>query len=165
MNKKRKEKKSKSLQSGTNFNLIPLTQFRLRNNKHATAIIPTMEQIISNPGNASSAASESISSVGISASTHASSTGSISSETIFSTSSVVVASGNAWDGIPGYLVFTNEIARGGVALPTFAMYGDAAIVQGNWSSAAYVPVMPMNDAVDAVPFVRVRGVACEPVLA
>jgi len=59
---------------------------------------------------------------------------------------IVVASGGALDGVPGYLVFANTGARGvGLAAPGFAMYGDAAIVQGNWSSAAYVPVVPMND--------------------
>lgn len=62
---------------------------------------------------------------------------------------VVVAAGGGLDGVPGYLVITNEVARGvGLVVPAnrgFAMYGDAAIVQGNWASAAYVPVVPMND--------------------
>jgi hypothetical protein len=64
----------------------------------------------------------------------------------FDWGAVVVASGGGLDGVPGYVVFTNSAARGvGLAAPGFAMYGDAAIVQGNWSSAAYVPVVPMND--------------------
>jgi hypothetical protein len=47
------------------------------------------------------------------------------------------------DGFRGYLVFTNEPeVRTGAG---FAMYGDAALVQGNWESAAYLPVVPMAD--------------------
>jgi hypothetical protein len=47
------------------------------------------------------------------------------------------------DGVRGYLVFTNEPeVRTGAG---FAMYGDAALIQGNWESAAYLPVVPMAD--------------------
>lgn len=51
------------------------------------------------------------------------------------------------DGTTGYLVFSNVVATGGAAA-TFAMYGDAALVQGNWQSAAYIPVVPMADGAD-----------------
>jgi hypothetical protein len=60
---------------------------------------------------------------------------------------VVLAGATELDGVPGYLVFTNTRCSNsaGTLPPTFAMYGDAVIIQGNWASAAYVPVMPMND--------------------
>jgi hypothetical protein len=52
----------------------------------------------------------------------------------------------AAEGVEGYLVFTNapEVRTGA----GFAMYGDAALVAGNWESAAYLPVVPMADDVD-----------------
>jgi hypothetical protein len=74
----------------------------------------------------------------------------------FDWGATVVASGAALDGVPGYLVFANTAARaGGLPAPVaplaggFAMYGDAVIIQGNWASAAYIPVVPMTDTLDA----------------
>ena len=62
---------------------------------------------------------------------------------------IVVAAGAQalCDGTTGYLVFSNVVATNGGAA-TFAMYGDAALVQGNWQSAAYIPVVPMADGAD-----------------
>jgi len=45
------------------------------------------------------------------------------------------------EGVRGYLVFANDPETASNA--GFAMYGDAALVQGNWESAAYLPVVPM----------------------
>ena len=56
------------------------------------------------------------------------------------------------DGVNGYLVFSNVVATGGGAA-VFAMFGDAVLIQGNWQSAAYIPVLPMADGADAVPLV------------
>jgi hypothetical protein len=54
--------------------------------------------------------------------------------------------GNVADGVQGYLVFTNDPeVRSGAG---FAMYGDAGLIQGNWESAAYIPVVPMADSED-----------------
>lgn len=53
------------------------------------------------------------------------------------------------DGENGYLVFSNVAATDGVTPPGFAMFGDAVLVQGNWQSAAYIPVVPMADGIDA----------------
>ncbi len=44
----------------------------------------------------------------------------------------------------GYLVFSNEDARDNDSAG-FAMFGDAAVVEGNWQSAAFIPVVPMAD--------------------
>ena len=52
------------------------------------------------------------------------------------------------DGVNGYLVFSNVVATGGGAA-VFAMFGDAVLIQGNWQSAAYIPVLPMADGADA----------------
>ena len=51
------------------------------------------------------------------------------------------------DNVTGYLVFSDVAATTGVAAG-FAMFGDAAMVQGNWQSAAYIPVIPMADGAD-----------------
>ncbi len=53
------------------------------------------------------------------------------------------------DGVTGYLVFTQD-NLGGPNSPAnlFSMFGDAAIIQGDWESAAFVPVVPLNDTAD-----------------
>jgi len=48
------------------------------------------------------------------------------------------------DGQRGYLVFANETARTNGSAG-FAMFGDAAVIQGNWQSAAFIPVVAMAD--------------------
>jgi hypothetical protein len=56
-----------------------------------------------------------------------------------------LGAGDTVNNMPGYLVFTNDPnVRTGAG---FAMYGDAAIVDGNWQSAAFIPVVPMADNV------------------
>lgn len=71
----------------------------------------------------------------------------------FDWGATVVTSGAALDGVPGYLVFANTVCRPGNVVPGFAMFGDAVIIQGNWASCAYVPVLPMNDTPDIAPLV------------
>ncbi len=63
---------------------------------------------------------------------------------------IVVADGGVGgthDGMPGYLVFVDnaQFTSGGTAGSAVNLYGDAAIVTGNWGSAAFVPVMPLAD--------------------
>jgi hypothetical protein len=52
------------------------------------------------------------------------------------------------DGQYGFLVFVNQAATDGSNGAEFAMYGDAAIIQGTWESAAFVPVAPLTDSTD-----------------
>jgi len=52
------------------------------------------------------------------------------------------------DGQLGYLVIADERARDGVTASDVALYGDAAVIAGNWQSAAFVPVIPLADDPD-----------------
>ena len=62
----------------------------------------------------------------------------------FDWGSAVQSSGmSALDGMSGFLVFGNDSATFGAFDPAFGIYGDAAIIRGNWESAAYIPVLPM----------------------
>jgi hypothetical protein len=51
------------------------------------------------------------------------------------------------DGVPGYLVFGSQNARGG-GYSELILWGDAMQINGNWESAAYIPVLPLNDIPD-----------------
>lgn len=58
--------------------------------------------------------------------------------------------GGAHDDLPGYLVFADNVAfeTGGGSASTVNLYGDAAVITGNWGSAAYIPVLPLADTPD-----------------
>ena len=58
------------------------------------------------------------------------------------------------DGVPGYLVFGSNAARSG-GYSQLILWGDAMQINGNWESAAYIPVLPLNDMPDAA----VAGIA------
>lgn len=63
---------------------------------------------------------------------------------------IVVADGGvggAHDGMRGYLVFTDnqQFTSAGANGSDVNLYGDAAIITGNWGAAAYIPVMPLAD--------------------
>lgn len=49
------------------------------------------------------------------------------------------------DGKPGYLVFVDDTfdqaPTGEVKVPTFALYGHSYMIQGNWASQAFIPVV------------------------
>lgn len=50
-------------------------------------------------------------------------------------------------GVPGYLVITDNAATETRA-SDMILYGAAYLIQGNWASQAYIPVLPMVDKVD-----------------
>jgi hypothetical protein len=54
------------------------------------------------------------------------------------------------DGQLGYLVIADERARDGATPSDVALYGDAAVIAGNWQSAAFVPVIPLADDTDLI---------------
>jgi len=59
------------------------------------------------------------------------------------------ASGNALEGVPGYIVVGTETARSGAAAP-FSMFGQAWLVSDQLNGwATEIPVLPMNDGADA----------------
>jgi len=58
--------------------------------------------------------------------------------------------GKPLDGQLGYIVIASEADRGlvgGAAAPgKMALYGASYLIQGNWASEAYIPVVPLNAA-------------------
>ncbi|NTU63202.1 MAG: hypothetical protein HGB05_07320 [Chloroflexi bacterium] len=47
------------------------------------------------------------------------------------------------NGVPGYMIFTSdEVDRDIDSIPSFALYGHAYQIQGNWESQAFIPVLP-----------------------
>ena len=68
------------------------------------------------------------------------------------------------DGVPGYLVFGSNTARSG-ADSELILWGDAMQINGNWESAAYIPVLPLNDWADpaAAAFNCTVAVGCDEV--
>lgn len=56
----------------------------------------------------------------------------------------------ALDGANGYLVFTDHALVGlnGQGSSGLQLFGDAAVIQGNWSAAAFIPVIPLRDDYD-----------------
>jgi hypothetical protein len=49
--------------------------------------------------------------------------------------------------VPGYLVIT-DAAAGPARKSEMILYGAAYLIQGNWASMAYIPVLPLVDSVD-----------------
>lgn len=48
----------------------------------------------------------------------------------------------ALNGVPGYMIFaSDEVDRNKRAVPSFALYGHAYLIQGNWASQAFIPVL------------------------
>lgn len=46
------------------------------------------------------------------------------------------------NGVPGYMIFaSDEVDRNKRAVPSFALYGHAYLIQGNWASQAFIPVL------------------------
>jgi hypothetical protein len=58
---------------------------------------------------------------------------------------------NALDGMSGFLIFGNTSATFGTFDPAFGLYGDAAVIHGNWESAAYIPVLPLANSGNTTP--------------
>jgi len=54
------------------------------------------------------------------------------------------------DGVPGYLVLSSNNARGDTTYSRFTLYGSAYLIQGDWASEAYIPVLPLRDAAGGV---------------
>jgi hypothetical protein len=50
------------------------------------------------------------------------------------------------NGMVGFIILANNSATFGSSDPEFAMYADAAVVTGNWTSAAFIPTFPMTDS-------------------
>jgi hypothetical protein len=63
------------------------------------------------------------------------------------------------DGVPGYLVLSGNEARNGSGISQLVLYGSAYLIQGNWASEAFIPVLPLKDTVatDPADEVRYRG--------
>ena len=48
----------------------------------------------------------------------------------------------ALNGVPGYMIFaSDEVDRDKTAVPSFALYGHSYLIQGNWASQAFIPVL------------------------
>jgi hypothetical protein len=46
------------------------------------------------------------------------------------------------NGVAGYMIFaSDEVDRNKKAVPSFALYGHAYLIQGNWASQAFIPVL------------------------
>ena len=54
------------------------------------------------------------------------------------------------DGVTGYLVLSSNNARSDSAFSSFTLYGSAYLIQGDWASEAYIPVLPLLDAAGGV---------------
>jgi hypothetical protein len=63
----------------------------------------------------------------------------------FITESKVLPSGR---NVPGYMVITDDRANPGGTKSEMILYGAAYLIQGNWASMAYIPVLPLVDSVD-----------------
>jgi len=46
------------------------------------------------------------------------------------------------NGVPGYLIIAADEIDRDVVIPSFAVYGHAYMIQGNWASQAFIPVLP-----------------------
>ena len=53
------------------------------------------------------------------------------------------------DGVPGYLVLSSNSARSDDAVSEFTLYGSAYLIQGDWASEAYIPVLPLRDSTES----------------
>jgi hypothetical protein len=57
----------------------------------------------------------------------------------------MTAAGADLDGEPGYMVFVDDsfdtAPSGDAVVPKFALYGHAYMIQGNWASQAFIPVL------------------------
>jgi hypothetical protein len=53
-------------------------------------------------------------------------------------------------GVAGYLVIADAVANETTA-STKILYGSAWLIQGNWATQAYIPVLPMLDIADGAP--------------
>jgi hypothetical protein len=60
------------------------------------------------------------------------------------------------NGKPGYLIISDNAANTGAARSNLALYGAAYLIQGNWQSQAYIPVVPLIDAPDDLVIDEVR---------
>jgi hypothetical protein len=49
------------------------------------------------------------------------------------------------NGVPGYLVLSSDDRRNVDVGSNYSLYGSAYLVQGNWASEAYIPVLPLLD--------------------
>ncbi|MGB5063295.1 MAG: hypothetical protein WBQ37_05975 [Candidatus Competibacter sp.] len=50
------------------------------------------------------------------------------------------------DGVNGYLVLSSDDDRSDVSPSNYTLYGSAYLIQGDWASEAYIPVLPLLDA-------------------
>jgi hypothetical protein len=46
------------------------------------------------------------------------------------------------NGVPGYLLFSSDEVDRDLVVPSFALYGHAYMIQGDWASQAFIPVLP-----------------------
>lgn len=49
------------------------------------------------------------------------------------------------DGVPGYIVLSSNDVRNDTVPSNYTLYGSAYLIQGNWASEAYIPVLPLRD--------------------
>jgi hypothetical protein len=54
------------------------------------------------------------------------------------------------DGVAGYLVLSSNDARSDSTFSSYTLYGSAYLIQGDWASEAYIPVLPLRDAAGGV---------------
>lgn len=52
------------------------------------------------------------------------------------------------DGITGYLIVSSNDVRTDTAPSNYTLYGSAYLIQGNWASEAFIPVLPLKDTVN-----------------
>jgi len=46
------------------------------------------------------------------------------------------------NGVPGYIIFASDEVDRDLVVPSVALYGHAYMIQGNWESQAFIPVLP-----------------------
>ncbi|MDG4555305.1 MAG: hypothetical protein P9E24_13840 [Candidatus Competibacter sp.] len=61
------------------------------------------------------------------------------------------------DGVSGYLVLSSNDARSDSVASNYTLYGSAYLIQGDWASEAYIPVLPLRDAVGSGDEVTYKG--------
>lgn len=49
------------------------------------------------------------------------------------------------DGVRGYIVLSSNDTRSDTVTSDYTLYGSAYLIQGNWASEAYIPVLPLRD--------------------
>lgn len=56
------------------------------------------------------------------------------------------------NGVTGYLVISSNDARADGSSPpsNYSLYGSAYLIQGNWASEAFIPVLPLRDSEDPI---------------